>query len=118
MNFEKLSSISKYSPKDIMIPSETEYMKKLLIMQEDFGRRICWRAYKIMEDITNENNDEEKKPPTIVPNYGFKSDSKPPIVKEIADFIHAFFDLVNQIEFRKVNDPFLHELKSDVNKMK
>ena len=80
MNFEKLSSISKYSPKDIMIPTETEYMKKLLIMQEDFGRRICWRAYKIMEDITNENNDEEKKPPTIVPNYGFKSDSKPPIV--------------------------------------
>ena len=62
------------------------------------------------------NNDDEKDDGLLDDvdksnKYGFKSDAKPPIIKEIVPFLDAFFALAKTIEFRKCNDPFLNELK-------
>ena len=117
MNFEKLSFTSEYSPKDITLPTNDEFMKKFIYQQEKFGKRFCWRAYFIMEAITNKTSNIPEND-TNRNTYGFKSESKPPIPKEIAPFMNEFFDLANKIKFKKCNDPFLKKLNDNLTKMK
>ena len=74
-------------------------MKKFIAQQEKFGRKACWIAFYAMKDINNDIKDDLNTDDwvTIENTYGFKSDKKPPIVKEIAPFIKDFFGLANKI---------------------
>ena len=116
MNFEKIHLTTKFSPKDIPLPTNDEYKKKFISQQENFGKRLGWAAYFIMESLSH--NTQVNDPTPNKNTYGFKSESKPPIVKEIAPFMNAFFAMMHKIEFTKYNDPFLQDLKNDLNKMK
>ena len=46
--------------------------------------------------------------------YGFSSRKCPPAVEQLADFENDVMSMVKNITFRKVNEPFLHELSADV----
>ena len=115
--FEKIHLTTKFSPKDIPLPSINEYKKKFIAQQEKFGHNFGWRAYKLVQSLTH-NNTHIKDSAPRKKTYGLKSDSKPPIVKEIEPFMNDFFAMINKLEFRKYNDPFLQDLKNDINKMK
>ena len=91
-------------------------MRKLIFQLEKFGRNVSWKAFHEMKKIVN--NDDEKDDVDKNNKYGFKSDVKPPIIKEIVPFLDEFFALAKIIEFRKCNDPFLNELKNNITKMK
>ena len=114
--FEKIHLTTKFSPKDIPLPSINEYKKKFIAQQEKFGHNFGWRAYKLVQSLTH-NNTHIKDSAPRKKTYGLKSDSKPPIVKEIEPFMNDFFAMINKLEFRKYNDPFLQDLKNDINKM-
>ena len=67
---EELRGIKlEYSPKDIPIPGEIEYLKKLTNAIEKFIRRIGWAVHF----IKNPDDEEDQRE-----TYGFKSGSAPP----------------------------------------
>lgn len=85
--FEKLPFAGKYSMKNIPIPKNSEYMKKLVGQMEKIVKRMRWRAlfflkeeekYKTLAEEIEFHGKEEK--------YGFKSEKKPPSIKEMQDF--------------------------------
>ena len=114
MNFNKLAVGSKFSPKDIPIPTDNEFRKMFISEQEKFGKRFAWSAFFIMQSIIHDDEDLENDLPQK-PTYGFKSESKPPIVKEIVPFLNDFFAMGNKLEFRKY---ILTELTTELAKMK
>ena len=120
-NFKKLPFAGKYSMKNIPIPSEIEYRKKLIAQIEKIVKRMRWRAlfflkeedkYKSLLDDIEFFEKEEK--------YGFNSVRKPPPIKELEMFEKEMFDIVKNIVFRDTSDygKFQSELKSDLAKMK
>ena len=120
--FEKLPFAGKYSMKNIPIPKNSEYMKKLVGQMEKIVKRMRWRAlfflkeeeekYKTLAEEIEFHGKEEK--------YGFKSEKKPPSIKEMQDFEKEFYEIARKIEFRENNNygKFQKELKKDINDMK
>ena len=121
---EKLSSSGKYSLKNIPIPTDEkdqEYNKKALSQMEHFLRRMRWRAIyyqKYIEKQNNPNDDLDETFDEDFETYGFKSELKPPPVPDLADFEKACWDLIKNIEFKKVSNKFQNELISDLNRIK
>ena len=121
---EKLSSSGKYSLKNIPIPTDEkdqEYNKKALSQMEHFLRRMRWRAIyyqKYIEKQNNPNDDLDETFDEDFETYGFKSELKPPPVPDLADFEKACWDLIKNIEFKKVSNKFQKELISDLNRIK
>ena len=56
---EKLTFANSYSLKNIPLPTETQYRKKLISQTEKFMRRFRWRAYFILLWINGEEPDEK-----------------------------------------------------------
>ena len=85
--FENLEFANKYSMKNIPIPNENEYMKKLIAQMEKIVKRMRWTALFFMRE-------EEKYKPLLEEvefyekedTYGFKTEKKPPPIKEMEDF--------------------------------
>ena len=48
--FERLPFSGKYSMKNIPIPSETEYKKKLILQMEKIVKNMCWKALFFLKD--------------------------------------------------------------------
>ena len=95
----------KYSKKDIPVPGQIEYLKKLTNAIEKFIRRIGWAVH-----FVNEPDDAEDKRE----NYGFKSGSAPPRValEEIKGLYEDLCEMVGNIKFKdRVNNQFQNGLK-------
>ena len=99
-NFEKLPFAGKYSMKNIPIPKNNEYMKKLIGQMEKIIKRMRWRAlfflkeedkYKTIADEIEFYGKEEK--------FGFKSEKKPPPIKELEEFEKDFYEIARNIVF-------------------
>ena len=56
---ETLTFVSTYSLKNIPLPSELQYRKKLVSQTEKIMRRLRWRAFFILQWINGENTDGE-----------------------------------------------------------
>ena len=117
---EKLSFANTYSLKNIHLPSEIEYRKKLVSQTEKFMRRFRWHAYFTLLWINGEPQDEDTEflDENSTKNYGFRSKSKPLFVKELEKFEHDLFELIKNIRFRSLNNDFLNSLKSDIQKLR
>ena len=109
--------------KNIPIPTQSEYMKKLIGQLEKIDKNMRWKAiiflkddnvkYKKIADEIELYGKEEK--------YGFKSVRKPNPVKELEPFEKELYDIAKNIEFR--DDDFKHgkfqnELKKDLGEMR
>ena len=95
----------KYSKKDIPVPGQIEYLKKLTNAIEKFIRRIGWAVH-----FVNDPDDAEDKRE----NYGFKSGSAPPRVAlgEIKGFYEDLCEMVGNIKFKdRVNNKFQDGLR-------
>ena len=120
MNFNKLALGSKFSPKDIPIPIDNEFREMFISEQEKFAHRFAWAAYHIMKDIIHrdDNNYNFENELPSKPTYGFKSENKPPIIKEIEPFLNEFSSMAKKLEFRKCKEPFLTNLTTEISQMK
>ena len=94
-----------YSYKNIPIPSVRSYKLLLIEKIELVIKRMRWKVHFY-------NKDEEAK--EVPENYGFKSLSCPPQIKELSAFENELFNLLNIIKFEKVQSEFQAKLKEDI----
>ena len=102
-----------YSLKNIPVPSETLYMKRLIEKVTSVITRMRWRAFHYLrggKDNDNEDHAEE--------NYGLSSRKSPPHVEELEAFEEDVEKLVENVAFRKYGDKFQNTLKKDIARMK
>ena len=73
---------------------------------DSFIRRLRWLAFHF----------EKKSPKSSgkTGEYGFKSTRTPPSSKYLLAFENDLFDLIKSIKFRKTDNRFLQQVKSDV----
>ena len=98
-----------YSLKNIPVPGKESYMKNLLSMIESFLRRVRWKAYW----FNNKKEDNAPKKET----FGFNSENVPPMDDHLSGFENDMYELASTVQFRRVQNPFLHKLSADVRKI-
>ena len=98
-----------YSTKNIPIPSQKEFKLQLIHSVRKFFDNICWRLEFIKNPV--EKNEEKK-------TFDFKSIKAVPRHEELEPMQEALYDLIENIKFRKYNDPFQSKLKKDLEDIK
>ena len=97
-----------YSKKNIPIPSENEYKLLLTAKTESLIKRMRWKALQF----------QGKLPPSDKVMYGFRSRKCPPVVKELSNFENDMMKLIENIEFRQVDNEFQRKLRKDIRTIK
>ena len=92
--------------KNIPIPSKNAYLKNLIFKLESFIKQIRWKAYFF------ENSNKINETTT---NFGFKSVKTPPKNEHLNAFENDLYDLVFNIEFKRINNAFQNQLNKDIN---
>ena len=79
-----------------------------------------WKALFFLkrdsEEDTSETTDDEEEEVDQYGYFGFKSKRTPPVIDDMAEFEKDMFEIVDNIEFRQVLDPFQSKLKEDIRK--
>ena len=95
-----------YSLKNIPIHSGNTYRKWLIEKIESVVRRMRWKAFFFLNGQDEETTDSAL--------YGFKSKKTPPQIEELKRFEEDLTTMIENIKFRKVEEPFQRRLKEDV----
>ena len=97
-----------YSLKNIGLPSKDAYRKRLIEKVEHVVSRMRWKAHFFLNgpNITDKHT------------YGLKSKKSPPPITQMKRFEQDLARMIENIEFRKVNDKFLTTLDNDLQKIK
>lgn len=93
-----------YSLKNIPIPSEKEYIEKLIDTTEQFCKRLRWRVYFYL-------NPEHRS--GVMETYGFKSRKSPPSLPELLNFEKRLSDMIRDIKLRPILCNCQQKLKTD-----
>ena len=99
-----------YSDKNIPIPSQDCFLKRLISKTGNFINRIRWKAFFFDKDHTSEHEENE--------NFGFKTEKSPPTNAALAGFENDLYDLISNIKFKKIDSEFQKKLNSDITKIK
>ena len=91
--------------RNIPIPTNKEYTKRLIEKTEDVLRRIIWKALFFLHPETKSNDKE---------TYGFNSTKTPPIIDEMKKFEEDVLRIIEGNKFRKIKNEFLSKLDQDV----
>jgi hypothetical protein len=94
-----------YSTKNIPLPSQSEYNRKLIEKTELLCRRMRWRAYFFLNPPTSESQKG---------TYGFKSRKTPSQIPEMINFENRLLYMNQKVKFRKVNCDFQRQLSTDI----
>lgn len=94
-----------YSTKNIPIPTEKEYMMKLIEMTEHFIKRVRWKALHYLHPEAKGK---------VKDTYGFKSRKSPPVIPELNNFEKRIQQLLRNIKFRPVRCHFQNQLRHDI----
>ena len=94
-----------YSLKNIPIPLKANYLKSMMVKVENFIKRIRWKAH-FFDNPMMRNDDNYT-------NYGFRSNISPSQNPALTSFKADIYDMVRNIEFRKVRNDFQGKLKED-----
>ena len=106
----------KSSGKDIPISSRTNYIKKLISQTESFLKNMRWKMFWYERNGPNSNNDNDMDQPREI-MMDFKSTKTPPQHELLKPFERDIYNLIGNIEFRKINDPGLRKLNVEVKKI-
>ena len=98
-----------YSLKNIPIPSQNVYLKNMIFKLESFNKRIRWKAFFYEKS--------ENTPETIVDNFGFKSVRTPLKNEHLNAFETDLYDMVRNIEFKRVSSGFQSNLSKDIKRI-
>ena len=93
------------STKDIPLPSETEYKRKLIEKTEHLCKRMRWKAFFLL----NPNAEGSRKE-----TFGFSSRKSPPQVHAMLNFEKRLLGMIENIKFRKVKCEFQKKLSADI----
>ena len=95
-----------YSLKNIPLHSEKTYRKWLIEKVESVVRRMRWKAFFFLKGSSDKETDRDY--------YGFTSKKAPPQIEELKAFEDDLTTMIENIRFRKVNEPFQNKLKEDI----
>ena len=95
--------------KNIPIPPNSEYIKRLIEKVEDFTKRLRWRVFYFLNPDAKPDHKE---------TYGFKSSKSPPSIPQLKPFEEDLLKLIENIKFRKVHSPLQDQLKEDSKKIR
>ena len=95
-----------YSLKNIPIPPNELYMKRLVEMTESVMKRFRWRAFFFLKNEEEGGAHDDKK-------YGFNSRKCPPQIDELKHFEHDVAELIKNVRFRRICDDFQKTLRRD-----
>ena len=109
MDFPKKANI-KYSLKNIPIPHQDTYLKRLIDQVEKVLQRIRWKTFFFL----NPQNKDKPQPE----RYGFKTPHNAPQSRELVNFEADVTHLIANLEFRDTKCSFQKQLKKDVNYIK
>ena len=97
------------STKNIPMPTNKEYLKRLIEMTEKLINRMRWRAYHFLNSSSESDHRE---------TYGFNSKKTPPQVPELNEFEAKMTNLIQNIEFKDLRSTeFQNELSKHVESM-
>ena len=99
------STMFDYSTKNIPLPSEQDYNRKLIEKTEHLCRRMRWKAYFFLNP---EAKDHQKE------TFGFSSKNTPPQIPAMLTFEKRLLSMIENIKFRKVKCWFQSKLSSDL----
>lgn len=94
-----------YSTKNIPIPSEKEFITKLIEMTEKLCVRVRWKAFFFLNPDCNPSRKE---------TYGFKTLQTPTNIPQLYKFERRLKELIQKIKFKPVNSRFLEQLATDI----
>ena len=94
-----------YSTKNIPLPSEKDYNRKLIEKTEHLCKRMRWKAHFYLNPTTDGKRKE---------TFGFKSRNTPPQVPAMLNFENSLLKMIENVKFRKVNCSFQQKLSSDI----
>ena len=95
--------------KNILLPSQNDYLQRLIEKTEQFLRRMRWKAYLFLNSGTISNTKD---------TYGFNSTKNPPPVEELKEFENDMLKMIQSTKLKHINSPFLNKLKDDAIKIK
>lgn len=98
-----------YSMKNIPIPSDEEYIKKLIYMSEHLCRRMRWKAYFYLHPEAHQHNKQ---------TYGFRSRKTPPPILQLQSFEQKLQKLITNVSFRRNASSFQKTLAADAKRIK
>ena len=98
-----------YSTKNIPLPSQNDFLQRLIEKTEQFLRRMRWKAYFFLNPDTSNSYKN---------THGFKSTKNPPPIDELKEFEDDMLKLVQSTKFKHVNNSFLNSLKEDTERIK
>ncbi|KAL9977640.1 hypothetical protein ACROYT_G015069 [Oculina patagonica] len=94
-----------YSTKNIPLPSERDYNRKLIDKTEHLCRRMRWKAYFYLNPESNGKQRE---------TFGFNSRNTPPQIPAMINFEKRLLNMIENIKFKKVKCWFQQKLSSDI----
>ena len=83
-----------YSTKNIPLPSQNDFLQRLIEKTEQFLRRMRWKAYFFLNPAVSTSSKD---------TYGFKSTKNPPPVDELKEFEDDMLKMVQSTKFTQVN---------------
>ena len=105
LTFDMEATQFDYSTKNIPIPSERDYSKKLIEKTEQLCRRMRWKAHFYLNPKTENMNKE---------TYGFNSKQTPPQIPELVSFEDRMLKMIQNIKFKDIKCNFQKKLSTDV----
>lgn len=94
-----------YSTKNIPLPSERDYHRKLIEKTEQLCRRMRWKAYFYLNPDVSDKHKQ---------TFGFTSRNTPPPIPAMLNFEKRLVTMIQKIKFRTVKCPFQRNLSSDI----
>ena len=106
MDLPRCTSLG-YSLKNIPIPSANANKKRLIEKEESVVKGVRWGAFHFLKG--DEGNTDSRPA-----NFGLKSRKFLPQIDELKPFEDNLMKIIENIEFRRVSDPFQNALKKDI----
>ena len=97
-----------YSTKNIPLPSQNDFLQRLIEKTEHFLRRMRWKAFFFLNPDASTSSKK---------SFGFKSTKNPPPIDELKEFEDDMLKMVQSTKFKQVNNPFLNKLKDDTDRI-
>ena len=97
-----------YSAKNIPIVNKDLYLKELVNKTEQFIRRVRWKVFHFLSKSDNVERE----------TFGFRTTSVPPKNQLLYEFENDLYDMIKNIEFKKVKNDFQTKMLNDVKSLR
>ena len=103
-----------YSMKNIPLPHGNSYKKKLIEKVESVIKRMRWKALFFLRKGEDDQDDETPRDE----KFSLKTRKCPPQIEDMKPFENDLIKMIENVQFRKVNNNFQTTMKDDIRKIK